>query len=67
MPVKSGVEATVEIRHAQGDPPKNIPIVAVTADTSRENRHACEKAGINVFLEKPVNISELKKVVEIYM
>jgi two-component system autoinducer 2 sensor kinase/phosphatase LuxQ len=65
MPVLDGVSATKVIleeglMHSQGS------IVAVTANTSEEDRKACKDAGMSAFLCKPVdqrNVAlELKKV-----
>ncbi len=64
MPNKSGVEAAAEIRDAKADPPKNIPIIAISADDSLTNRRACDGAGIDHFMEKPVDIMKLKALVE---
>lgn len=64
MPGTSGIEAAAQIRGTPEDPPRSIPIVAITADTSAENRSSCSKVGINRFVTKPVNIDELKSTVE---
>ena len=64
MPGTSGIEAATRIRGESNDPPKNIPIVAITADVSSENRSSCSAVGIDRFVTKPVNIDELKATVE---
>ena len=58
MPIMNGVEATTLIRQTAG-PNQNIPIIALTADASAENNAECLAAGADVFLTKPVVISEL--------
>jgi len=58
MPVMDGVEATAEIRKLPG-PNADVPIIAVTADASEENNTRCLAAGADVFLTKPVVVSEL--------
>ena len=58
MPVMNGVEATRTIRSTPS-PYQNIAIVALTADASGENNAACLAAGADVFLTKPVIVSEL--------
>ncbi len=64
MPGTSGIAAAAQIRSQDLDPPKSIPIVAVTADVSHENRSNCSQAGIDRFLGKPVRVPELKEMVE---
>ena len=60
MPVMDGLEATKAIR-AQGD---SIPIVALTANTSEEDREACYASGMDDFLAKPVDKEQLDKVLK---
>ncbi|HLY80572.1 MAG TPA: response regulator, partial [Caulobacteraceae bacterium] len=55
MPVKDGVQATVEIRAL----PSDIPILAVTANTLSDDRARYAEVGMNDCIAKPVNISEL--------
>ena len=59
MPVMDGLEATQAIR-AQGD---DIPIVALTANNTKEDRDACIQAGMDEFLSKPIS----KKALEIVL
>lgn len=60
MPVMDGLQATQAIR-AQGD---DIPIVALTANNSEEDRAACLQVGMNEFLAKPINKQKLKTVLQ---
>ncbi|WP_367110696.1 response regulator [uncultured Psychrobacter sp.] len=55
MPVMDGIQATKAIR-AQGD---NIAIIALTANSTKEDQEACYRAGMNGFLEKPINLDKL--------
>lgn len=64
MPGMSGIEVTEKIRDCTSDLPCNIRIIAVTADTSDENRRKCEDAGVDAFIGKPVDIQRLRDVVE---
>ncbi len=58
MPEMSGIEATAEIRSlTDGD---RVVIVALTADSSAENRNKCFAAGIDDFLTKPFNPQALQ-------
>jgi signal transduction histidine kinase/CheY-like chemotaxis protein len=58
MPVMDGLQATQAIR-AQGD---DIPIVALTANNTEEDRSACLKVGMDEFLAKPINKDKLQDV-----
>lgn len=51
MPVMDGIEATKAIR-AEAEW-ADLPIIAVTAHASNENRERCLQAGMNDFLGKP--------------
>jgi len=58
MPIMDGIETIDHIRGHEG-PHQNVPIVALTADASAENNAQCLAAGADVFLTKPVVVSEL--------
>jgi len=58
MPVLDGIETTEAIRREAG-PHQDVPIIALTADASAENNAQCLAAGADVFLTKPVIVSEL--------
>ena len=60
MPEVDGFEATRRIRAGEGD--GHLPIVALTASVSPEDRRRCIEAGMDAFLSKPVNIAELARV-----
>lgn len=60
MPVMDGLQATQAIR-AQGD---DIPIVALTANNTAEDRDACFAVGMDEFLTKPINKNKLQSVLE---
>jgi CheY-like chemotaxis protein len=58
MPVMGGVEATAKIRQ-QG---YTLPIIALTAGVTQEERDNCKHIGMNDFITKPVNPEELISV-----
>jgi PAS domain S-box-containing protein len=59
MPKLSGPDATREIRK-QGF--SALPIIAVTAGATPEERDACIQAGMNDYLTKPITIQRLAEV-----
>ena len=60
MPVMDGLQATQAIR-AQGD---DIPIVALTANNTAEDRDACFEVGMDEFLTKPIDKNKLQSVLQ---
>jgi len=58
MPEMDGPEATRVIRREAGAK-ATIPIIAVTADALIENRDDCFDAGMNGYITKPIDLSEL--------
>ena len=64
MPIMDGVEATQMIRRLELGLNRRVPIVALTADTTRENRTRCELAGMDRFLVKPIRIEDLERALD---
>jgi HPt (histidine-containing phosphotransfer) domain-containing protein len=70
MPEMDGLEATREIRDAEGEAPETselqsssrIPIIAMTAGAMDRDRERCFEAGMDDYLVKPVNLEELERV-----
>jgi len=58
MPVLDGVETTRRLR-AGGFSPVDLPIIAVTAATDRDEVRQYREAGMQAFLPKPVGLAEL--------
>lgn len=63
MPVMDGFDATERIRKDN----KNIPIIAMTADVSENNRSRCLNVGMDYFLEKPLNEENLIIVLDYFL
>lgn len=62
MPVRDGYEATAAIRRRDGS--RMPPIVALTANSSTEDRSRCLSLGMVGFLSKPVRKAELAAAIE---
>ena len=62
MPKMTGLEALSEIRRQDSDPPKNIRVVAVSADLDWQNVEKAQRAGFNDVLPKPVRMNKITEV-----
>ena len=62
MPVMDGLQATEAIRELESSPEIHIPVVGLTAHASAEDRERCLFAGMDGYLTKPLNLSDLDKV-----
>ena len=68
MPGVNGYDATVTIRDreealtAAGTAIKRVYIIAMTANTEADNRERCLAAGMDDFINKPVQLPELEAV-----
>ena len=63
MPVMDGLEATKEWRKLEPEQ-RSLPIIALTARATAEDRRLCMTAGMNDFMTKPVNAEQLKDIIE---
>lgn len=66
MPNLSGVDAAKLIRSSPNDPPRNVPIYAVTADVQYHDISTVSKLGMDGFIVKPVTPGELNALVDRY-
>ena len=64
MPIMNGFDATVEIRKIQeaDTDREHIPIIALTANATKEDRRRSFEAGMDGFMSKPFNPIELRKL-----
>lgn len=62
MPKMNGYEATKAIRNLNNPDIANIPIIAITANVFDEDKRDALDAGMNAHLSKPINISDLSKL-----
>jgi two-component system sensor histidine kinase RpfC len=63
MPVMDGITAT-RIWRAEEGSNNSIPIIALTANISEDDRLACLQAGMNEFLSKPVRPERIFNILE---
>ncbi len=59
MPIMSGFEVTQKIRKSTKKEVAEIPIIALTADFTFDDKNECENNGINDFILKPFSPEEL--------
>ena len=57
MPVLDGVEATKQIRIFN----KEVPIICMSANVYREDKHEAQMAGMNDFIEKPLEDGDIEE------
>lgn len=68
MPEMDGYETARAIRSGDGgDVNKDIPILALTATTLKENLERCISVGINGYVIKPFHMEDLKKSIQIHV
>jgi signal transduction histidine kinase/CheY-like chemotaxis protein len=58
MPGMDGRDATRQLRAAEG-PNRDIPVIAVTASATAKDWDACQAAGMNAHVAKPIDPSQL--------
>lgn len=67
MPEMNGIDATRIIRQKEREEGRpKTPIIAVTAYTTKASQDDCQNAGMDYYIPKPVNVSELLEVIEQY-
>ncbi|TVR09991.1 MAG: response regulator [Planctomycetota bacterium] len=64
MPEMDGLAATAAIRVMNPQASRHLPIIALTADASAEQRQRCREAGMDDFLSKPIQLDDLRRLVE---
>lgn len=63
LPLMDGLEATRRIRTGGKPGAKDIPIIALTAGVSNQEKENCYLAGMNDFLPKPIEKDALYRVI----
>jgi len=68
MPYMDGFAATEAIRAVEQEQNrKPVPIIAVTADLSRDVQLRCKKVGMNNYLSKPFSINDIEEILKTWM
>jgi signal transduction histidine kinase/CheY-like chemotaxis protein len=62
MPEMDGLSATRKIR--QESRFDNLPVIAMTANASRDDMDQCREAGMIDFVSKPINFNRLRQVLD---
>ncbi len=65
MPVMDGLEATKVIRNLERLDSKHIPIIAMSANTSKQDIELALAAGMSTHIGKPFDVDELYKILSI--
>lgn len=60
MPVLDGYNATLRIRELEHSTGRHLPIIAVTANASAEDRKRCLETGMDEYLAKPFKSDDLE-------
>lgn len=66
MPEMDGYTATHHIRHLP-PPQRSIPIIALTADATRDDKEKCLEAGMDNFISKPFRLDEIAGILRRYV
>ncbi len=60
MPEMDGYEASTIIRNLENETKKSIPIIALTADVTKQVVEKCKQVGMDEYMSKPFDANELK-------
>jgi len=63
MPDASGYDVVTALRRSENGKPTHMPVVAVTASVSSEERKRCSDEGFDEYIPKPILVADLDRVV----
>ncbi|MFM8432074.1 MAG: response regulator, partial [Bacteroidota bacterium] len=63
MPEMNGHTATEIIRNRLPEPIRSIPVMAMTAHATRDEREKCQACGMNGYITKPFEAEELRNMI----
>jgi CheY-like chemotaxis protein len=66
MPEMDGLMVAREWRREEGKG-RHLPLIAVTANVTREDRAACFEAGMDDFVSKPIDPVRLSELLDRYV
>jgi len=66
MPRMDGLAATAAIRAAEKISGRHVPIVALTAHAMKGDRELCIRAGMDDYLTKPLDLSDLRATIRMW-
>lgn len=64
MPVMNGIEAVTELRKLEEAYYKEVPVIALTANTAKEQREEYMQAGMSDYLSKPIDMEDIHRIVK---
>ncbi|SBS38911.1 Aerobic respiration control sensor protein ArcB [Marinomonas spartinae] len=62
MPIKDGLQATIEIKKMNDY--RDVPIIALTANVFEDDKIRCAEAGMCDFVGKPISFPQLESVIK---
>jgi PAS domain S-box-containing protein len=63
MPKMDGYQATAVIRNSEAETGRRIPIIAMTANAMAGDRKACQEAGMDDYIAKPIDRDKMFEVI----
>jgi PAS domain S-box-containing protein len=63
MPILDGFDATRQIRAAETNLNRHIPIIAMTANAMQGDKETCLQAGMDDYVSKPVSLESLRQAI----
>ncbi len=64
MPEMDGFEATALLREHEQPSGAHVPVIALTAHAMKGDRELCFARGMDGYVTKPINVSELQRAIE---
>ncbi|MCM1540743.1 MAG: ATP-binding protein [Blautia sp.] len=64
MPVMNGVEAVEALRKMDGAYYKNLPVIALTGNTGKDQQEEYLRAGMSDYLSKPIDLADIYRKVQ---